>query len=372
MIGEEARGQIAALLDAPSQYPEVERKPREQREADLLDWLEKYGEVNACYNLYGMDRADAQPCDDWLDIKSFGKVRWDVNSAFSPLGKTLKYDHTLVPRSKLLSEMYLSYWFGEDSGAYIPSVGVVMGDGFYRVTRSAAQRVEPADFGAFVNGMDDGERLVLKEIFGGRGRQIVIAEVADGKVRSDGVTQDPDAFIASIASPISTWIVQRYFTQHPGMARFNSSSLNTLRIVTYHVGTHAFMDDVAVRMGHPGALVDNAYADGFYTNVNADGTLNESLFNFSHKSRTIHDFQDAVIPGFQAACDLCVQAHSLLPELFTIGWDIAIAPNGKPTIVEFNDGWAVFVTQTAFGHAQRPAWKRNLAERQAFIAAARS
>ncbi len=369
-LNEAQAAQIQSILDAPTQYPEVDRKPRDVREADLLDWLEKYGEVNACYNLYGMDRADAQPCDDWLDLKAFSKLRWDVNSTFSPLGKTLKYDHTLIPRSKLLSEMYLHYWFGEDSGAYIPTKGILVHNDFFRVSPSTAQRVQPCAFADFIGEHDKGQKLVFKEVYGGRGRQIVIAEIVDGGLRSDGKTEDLESFIQSIASPISTWIVQDYFVQHADMARFNPTSLNTLRVVTYHVGTHAFVDDAAVRMGCPGAVVDNAYADGFYTNVDEEGRLDPSLFNFSHKSRTIHDFQDAVIPNMAAIRDLCKQAHEALPQLFTIGWDIAIGEDGKPTIVEFNDGWAVFVTQTAIGHAGRPHWNTYLAERQAYIAAA--
>ena len=184
-VNDDQRAQINEILNAASQYPEFERKPREQREADLLAWLDKYDEVNACYNLYGMDRADAQPCDDWLDIKTFGKVRWDVNSSFSPLGKTLKYDHTLVPRHKLLSEMFLSYWFGEESGAYVPSKAVFNRGNFLMGKNGSSQGMAPATFAAFVTRYDTGQRLVFKEVFGGRGRQVIIARIESGKISVD-------------------------------------------------------------------------------------------------------------------------------------------------------------------------------------------
>lgn len=368
LMTEQQELEIQKLLNAESQYPEFERKSREQREADLREWLQKYDEVNACYNLYGMDRADAQPCDDWLDIKTFGKQRWDVNSQFTPMGTNLKYNHTLIARNKLIFEMFMEYWFGADSNVYIPSKGLFLRNDFFTLSGTGGQRMKPASFKDFIAGFDTGQKLVFKEVFGSMGKQIIIVEIDGGKLLLDGEALEPDEFSKRICSPAATWLIQDYFVQHPDMARFNPPSVNTLRIVTYHVGTHAFVDDVAVRMGCPGAQVDNAYSDGFYTNVDEAGRLDESLFNYSHKTRTIHQFQDAVIPSITAARDLCVQLHSLTPELFTAGWDICIAPDGHPVVIEVNDAWAVFVTQTGFGHAARPAWNRNLELRRAFDA----
>lgn len=46
---------IELLLNQDSLYPECDRKSRDERHEDLVDWLHKYGEVNASYNLYGLD-----------------------------------------------------------------------------------------------------------------------------------------------------------------------------------------------------------------------------------------------------------------------------------------------------------------------------
>jgi hypothetical protein len=122
-------------------------------------------------------------------------------------------------------------------------------------------------------------------------------------------------------------------------------------------------------MGYPGELVDNAFSDGFYTNVDKTGKLHESLFNFSLKTRRIHEWQDVLIPSCADAFQFCVDLHSRTPELFSVGWDIAIKEDGTPLVIEANDSWAVFVTQTAIGHAARRAWESHLAERQAYMAA---
>ena len=367
-MSEEREQELLAVLDTASLYPEVERKPREQREAELREWLQKYDEVNKCYNLYGMDRVDADDCDAWLDLKTFGKHRYAVNSAYAPADSAFQFNHTLITRNKLVFEMFLSFWYGPESGVYMPSLAVFLGKDFYSCAKGP-QRMEPADFTEFVNRHDTGQRLVFKEVFGQKGKQVHIVEVQQGKLAEKGELLSPAEFAAKIAGDGLTWIVQDYIFQHEVMSGFNPTSVNTYRIVTYHTGARCFVEDAAVRMGYPGELVDNAFSDGYYTNVDANGKLDESLFNFSHKSREIHKWQDVKVPAAAEAFQFCVDLHSRTPELFSVGWDIAVTQDGKPLVIEANDSWAVFVTQTAWGHAARRAWESHLAERQEFMAA---
>ena len=360
--------ELLSILDTPSLYPEIERKPREQREAELREWLEKYDEVNKCYNLYGMDRVDATDCDQWLDLKTFGKGRYQVNSSYAPAGSDFLFNHTLITRNKLVFEMFLSYWYGENSGLYMPSIAVFQGRDFYAHTNGSVH-MKPADFAKFINARDTGERLVFKEAFGQKGKQVHIVKIDAGNIVSGGKRYTPEEFAAELGGDGYTWIVQDYIHQHQTMANFNPTSVNTLRIVTYHTGERCFVEDAAVRMGYPGELVDNAFSDGFYTNVDKTGKLHESLFNFSHKSRRIHEWQDVRIPSCEQAFQFCVDLHSRTPELFSVGWDIAIKEDGTPIVIEANDSWAVFVTQTAWGHGARAAWNSHLAERRAYMEA---
>ena len=359
---------INEILDAPSLYPEAPRKDRDQREREMREWYEKYDEVNRCYNLYGMDRADAAPCDTWLDLKTFGKHRYAVNSSYAPAGSAFKFNHTLITRNKLVFEMFLSYWYGAESGVYMPSIAVFLDRDFY-VCGNGPQRMMPGVFSDFVKRYDTGQKLVFKEVFGQKGKQVCIATIDGGNIVADGKTFTPDEFAADLAGDGLTWLVQDYIFQHEVMSGFNPTSVNTLRIVTYHTGERCFVEDAAVRMGYPGELVDNAFSDGFYTNVDESGKLHESLFNFSLKTRRIHEWQDVRIPAAKEAFQFCVDLHKRTPELFSVGWDIAIKEDGTPLVIEANDSWAVFVTQTAIGHAARPAWERYLAERRAFEAA---
>ena len=63
--------EMEKVLDAPSLYPDEKHKPRQLRERDLSDWLEKYGEVNRLYNFYGLDLESSSDCDAFLDRRLF-------------------------------------------------------------------------------------------------------------------------------------------------------------------------------------------------------------------------------------------------------------------------------------------------------------
>ena len=54
------------------------------------------------------------------------------------------------------------------------------------------------------------------------------------------------------------------------------------------------------------------------------------------------------IPHLSEALDLAVRAHTLLPGLRTVGWDIAITENGC-VLVEGNDAWDILLVQAAMG-----------------------
>ncbi len=49
-------------------------------------------------------------------------------------------------------------------------------------------------------------------------------------------------------------------------------------------------------------------------------------------------FDGFVVPRFFEAVDLVKACHSLLPGLHSIGWDVAVTPEG-PVLLEGNDDW---------------------------------
>lgn len=91
---------IESLLKQPSLYPDLPRKSEDRRKDDLVQWLEKYGEVNRSYNLYGLDVVDFRNPDDFLDNGVFKSQRYKANSSFYPNGSRFAYDYSIVFRDK--------------------------------------------------------------------------------------------------------------------------------------------------------------------------------------------------------------------------------------------------------------------------------
>ena len=77
------------------------------------------------------------------------------------------------------------------------------------------------------------------------------------------------------------FIFQKPLSQHPFVKQFNSTSLNTLRVLTYRSSTTNQINilQVVFRVGAKGQYVDNFRAGGFSIGVNKDGLINKFAFN---------------------------------------------------------------------------------------------
>ena len=104
---------IDEILKQRSIYPECERKTYEERKQELTYWKETYGEVLWAYNLYGMDRKDSAPIDDWLDYGNYARTRYRINATFIPDRSPFPYAYTPITRDKLLTEAFVHFFAGE-------------------------------------------------------------------------------------------------------------------------------------------------------------------------------------------------------------------------------------------------------------------
>ena len=59
-------------------------------------------------------------------------------------------------------------------------------------------------------------------------------------------------------------------------------------------------------------------------------------------------FKDYELPFFEEAKIMISKYHRLLPNVHSIGWDIAILPDG-PCIIEGNDNWEISPMQLIHG-----------------------
>lgn len=349
------RQKIESILAAPTCYPEKERKTYEQRNADLVYWFEKYNDINETYNLWGMDCADAAPIDEWLDRGIFRKQRHDVNAFFYPNGSQFPMDYTVVMRDKRMFEAFAEMILGYGN-CYSPSIGYIIEKKFFG---KGVHR----DFRNLVNNYES-NLLVFKQVFGCSGETVRVVRISDGCICCNNCSYSPEDFLAFLsADKASNWVIQEYIIQHPLMSNINATSVNTLRFVTFHTGDRVEVFPVVMmRYGIAGALVDNA---NLGVGVDCRGIVMEDAFSLVQKTRFKCPVAGMQIPYFNDALSLVKKVHSHIPEIFTVGWDVCITPNG-PHLIEGNDGWDVVLHQAFEGCRFRKTYNEMLAKRLSY------
>lgn len=147
--------------------------------------------------------------------------------------------------------------------------------------------------------------------------------------------------------------------QHPDLERLNPGSVNTLRIVTYLEGSEVRIWGVVLRIGC-GNGPDNWAQGGLAAWVEEDGRILRKAIpkNPFVPPLAEHPLTGQPIAGFQVplleqARDLARESALRLPEVRTVGWDIAIQPD-QVCLVEGNDRWSYQLMQNALGRGCRP------------------
>ena len=161
------------------------------------------------------------------------------------------------------------------------------------------------------------------------------------KIRTAEV-EDPYALYKELtADPKKRYVIEEAIHQHPEMNRLCAKSVNTLRMVTIVKDGTAKFIYACLRMGKGDKPVDNATSGGIYTKVDRDGVLRypaycekEGVFYETHpETGTV--IKGFVVPMFDKAVELVLNAAMVEPRLGYIGWDVAITENG-PVLVEGN------------------------------------
>lgn len=139
------------------------------------------------------------------------------------------------------------------------------------------------------------------------------------------------------------YIVQKVVRQHPSLARFNESSMNTTRIVTLFFRGEPHILSSILRVGAPGNEVDNVSQGGYQCTIRPDGTLERYAYTFQHKKHEFVEetadgvrFEGAVIPSWDALRDTALRLCAHMPHLKYIGWDLGVDEAGDVVLVELN------------------------------------
>lgn len=137
------------------------------------------------------------------------------------------------------------------------------------------------------------------------------------------------------------YIVQEPIQQHPMLDKINSTSINTVRIITLHRNGVCTPLSSVLRMGIDGSRVDNCSSGGIVCGITKDGILKDvaydAMANSYHRHPQGYHFGGTKLVGF----DKCIALAKKLANRFygvsrLISWDFAIGADGEPILIEMN------------------------------------
>lgn len=139
------------------------------------------------------------------------------------------------------------------------------------------------------------------------------------------------------------FIVEQRIQQHPFMSRYNSSSVNTIRINTFqHKGTVRRFTSI-IKTGRSGSFVDNGAQGGVMALVDSDtgvvvtDAIDDMGHAFTHHPDSGIPFRGEQVPRWDELIQVTTAMALLLPKLTFVGWDMALTPQGW-VVVEGNKG----------------------------------
>ena len=192
------------------------------------------------------------------------------------------------------------------------------------------------------------------------GHNVCLFKKADDNVFYN-IQNDKKLNFNLLKSAGNNWILQECLEQHSCMSTFNSTSVNTLRVLVYRSpfdNTSRVLNTI-MRIGKKGSHIDNAHAGGLYVGISQDGKVGNFLCDqYGNKYHNFNDlvFKDNnyIIPNFDKVIELAKYVGDSIIHLRLLALDIMIDKEGEPHLIEFNiyalSTWLFqFTTSSAFG-----------------------
>ena len=175
-------------------------------------------------------------------------------------------------------------------------------------------------------------KFIKKNIFEACGRSIEIIKI-------DAENENIEDIMKRVVSN-NDIILEELVIQSEDLAKFNSTSVNTLRCITFNTKQGIMTPFFFMRFGREGKFIDNGAAGGLIVEVNKEnGTLGEATDEYGNRFKFHPDsgkkFIDFKIPDWEKAIELCKQISTEIPTVHIIGWDLAHTKDGW-VIIEGN------------------------------------
>lgn len=162
--------------------------------------------------------------------------------------------------------------------------------------------------------------IFLKPCGGGQGKGII-------KISVD----DLDHFDMNV---YSNYLAEQPIQQHPRMALLNSTSVNSVRVLTFK----GYIIACALRIGGSDAIVDNLHSNGVCAHLDVEtGIIDSVCINNNLEKFLFHPSSQVKLVGFQVPnwdkiLSTAKEAARIVPQVQYVGWDIAVTEDGTALI----------------------------------------
>jgi len=166
---------------------------------------------------------------------------------------------------------------------------------------------------------------------------------------------------------IDIYTIEEKLRQHRWLDRYTPDCAQTMRVVTYinQSGEIEILMSL-LKVGVSGKFVDNVGTTGMAAPVDASGRLgsagqprNGVVARFDKHPESGAAIAGEIVPYHKEVVETARKAHSLIPQLRSLGWDIAITDDG-PVILEANTYWSHLLQFVADRGAATPALSAEL------------
>lgn len=137
-------------------------------------------------------------------------------------------------------------------------------------------------------------------------------------------------------------IIEEVISQCTELKDLNPSSVNTIRVYSVEKENRIFITGALLRIGNGKGITDNYSSGGLAAAIDVEtGIIISPAVSQNNDNVYVHPYTNKVIIGLQIPkwCEVleCVkQAHSKMPQLRYIGWDVVICEDGTVTFLEAN------------------------------------
>lgn len=179
------------------------------------------------------------------------------------------------------------------------------------------------------------DRIIIKPNRGQCGRNIFVFKIEK--------KADVDTLYKELMGYKSEFIIEPFIVQNSLMAKWNETSVNTIRIASIMTKKGPIIFKSFFRCGRNGAIVDNGGSGGIVSIVDKD--TGEIISNGGDEYGNIYEvhpdskvsFKSQIIPQWLDLIEISKEVHNLLHKHKYIGFDFALSNNGW-VLIEGNWG----------------------------------